>query len=439
MYATCSPVQEQTPAARALYKSKVIKMQFGKTKLASIPTNIWNDPKFKKLSAPAANAQFLLLRIMAAPETDKIPGLVSTSLEHLAYSLGWSVEDTRRCWKEIEDVGMGVADWDAGLVWITDAVLKNPPKNLNAVRGWWRQFDALPKCGLLYQAWWKIGQTLALRGETWHEAFRFASDVIFAGAYSGDEFSDIHACFGNRIIDFSKFFQRNPPAKDVQTSSSPPPLHGQSTESPPHISESPPHPPPNIELFPQEQAPPPKKKKLKSPSNSLPEGYEKIVQALNDADKIAWDGIERKYVIRTTLGKNQRQCVEKILSDGFSIDDIVLAIRRKGEDAYRAPMYINKDTGIEHSNRALVSLEHLARGGKMDYYLRRDELDEHRKGQAKKNVPMTLEEHKKKMAENVEELKKSLSPEELAKLLPPKKTREEALAMVRSHVLHLHR
>ena len=434
MYATCSPVQEQTPAARALYKSKVIKMQFGKTKLASIPTNIWNDPNFRKLSAPAANAQFLLVRLMSAPETDKIPGLVSTSIEHLAYSLGWSVEDTRRCWKEIEDVGMGVADWDAGLVWLPDAILKNSPKNLNTVRGWWRQFDALPKCGLLYQAWWKIGETLALRGETWHEAFRFASDVIFAGAYSGDEFADIHACFGNRVIDFSKFLSKKPPPPQATTPTGATSSRVEEERPPP--SNSPPDGGPEPyagnhgELFSPELAPSSTKKTLKKGGAPANDTYEKVVNALNDADKIVWDGADRKYITRKKLKTNQKKCVDKILREGYSIDDIVKVILRKGEDAYRRPMYTDRE-GNEHSNCALVSLEHIARPGKMDYYLRQDELDEHKKPKNKKSGPMTLEEHRKRAAETRKELEKNLSPEELQRIAP-KYTREEALRLLRT-------
>jgi len=176
-------------AAQESCKNQVI--PFRKRKQAKILTHTWHDKKFKKLSAPTPNAQTLWIRLMTAPEIDRIPGLFFITIQHLAHTLGWSVEDTHRCWQEIEKEEMGFADWDAGLVWIPQGILHNPPTNPNVVKGWWKHWDNLPECGLLYQAWMKLGELVALRGPKWHDAFKQASDIIFEGEASELTANDI--------------------------------------------------------------------------------------------------------------------------------------------------------------------------------------------------------------------------------------------------------
>lgn len=430
MFEMQSHVQSIRPQVHGPYKDRIIKMKFRKSKQVKVATNTWNDPKFRQLSAPNPNGQTLWWRLTVSPERDRIPGLISITLEQLAHSLGWGVEETRRCWKEIEDIGWGVADWDAGLVWLPTLIFQNSPNNPNMIKGWWRHFDELPKCGLLYQAWWKIGELLALRGGKWHEAFQEASDIIFEGAYSGDEFADIHACFGNRILDFSKFREQKPPPPQAP----PPPKPTPPAEEQPPASESPPEEDPgpcaakNQELFPQEQGPPPTKKKSTHKDASFNKDYAKVAKALDEADKIAWEGSKRIHIPRQKLGTNQKKHIEKVLREGYSVDDLVKVILRKGEDAYRVPFYTDRD-GNEQSNRALVTLEHVTRPGKMDYYLRRDELDNHKKPK-KKNTntrPITLEEYNEAMAARptTSNMKHSL----------PKYTEEEAFELARSVML----
>lgn len=62
---------------------------------------IWNDARFRALSAPPPNGQTLFLRLLTGPELGTIPGLFSIGEAALAEALGWPLEGFRKAFAEL--------------------------------------------------------------------------------------------------------------------------------------------------------------------------------------------------------------------------------------------------------------------------------------------------------------------------------------------------
>ncbi len=137
-------------------------------------TSLWADRKFRELTAPPPNAQTLWIYLLAGEHTDQIPGLARVGEAGLAEALGWSVEDLRRCWREIEAQGMAKADWNARVVWLPNAVRYNAPENPNVVTSWARAWVAIPECALKDEARAALLEHMKARGRGFVRAFEHA-------------------------------------------------------------------------------------------------------------------------------------------------------------------------------------------------------------------------------------------------------------------------
>jgi len=143
-----------------------------------VTRRMWNDDKFRKLSAPPPNGQTLWLRLLTGPELGVIPGLFAAREGGLADALGWPLEGFREAMAEVMGHGIGEAmakaDWEAGLVWVPNAVKHNPPASLNVVRGWGAAFQELPDSPLKAEAYEALMAYLMARGEAWAKAWAMA-------------------------------------------------------------------------------------------------------------------------------------------------------------------------------------------------------------------------------------------------------------------------
>src|SRR5262249_41516112 len=97
------------------------------------------------------------------PQNTSLPGLFRASEVVLADELGWPLEDFRRCWAEIEGVGMARADWKARVVWVPNAVKYNEPANPNVVKSWADLLGEVPDCPLKAEACQALAGYLAAR------------------------------------------------------------------------------------------------------------------------------------------------------------------------------------------------------------------------------------------------------------------------------------
>jgi hypothetical protein len=89
-----------------------------------------------------------------------------------ADSMGWSVESFRQSFRELFVAGLAKADWEAGLVWVPNAVTYNEPQNPNVVKSWADAWAELPECQLKSQAFTELCVYLDGRGKSFAEVFR---------------------------------------------------------------------------------------------------------------------------------------------------------------------------------------------------------------------------------------------------------------------------
>jgi hypothetical protein len=138
---------------------------------SKVTRRMWNDERFRALSAARPNAQTLWLRLLCGPELGVIPGLFAAREAGLADALGWTLAAFRRCWKEIEAQGMATADWRAGIVWVHNAADHNPPSSPNVVKGWREALVELPECDVKRQAVSSLTEWLKACGKAWLDPF----------------------------------------------------------------------------------------------------------------------------------------------------------------------------------------------------------------------------------------------------------------------------
>lgn len=134
---------------------------------SKVTRRMWDDEQFRQLSAAPPNAQTLWQRLLTGPELGCIPGLYAARLGGLADALGWSIEDTKEKWAEIESKRMAFADWRAGLVWVPKAIRHNGPSSPNTVVAWRKAANQLPECALRAKAFLGISEFLTEMGPDW--------------------------------------------------------------------------------------------------------------------------------------------------------------------------------------------------------------------------------------------------------------------------------
>src|SRR5262249_53384231 len=89
-----------------------------KLRYRKLGLHTWSDANFRGLSGQAPSAQTLYLYLLLGPHTTSLPALSQGGEAARAGSRGWSLEDFRRGWAEIESRAMARADWKARVVWV---------------------------------------------------------------------------------------------------------------------------------------------------------------------------------------------------------------------------------------------------------------------------------------------------------------------------------
>ena len=138
---------------------------------SKVTRRIWGDAKFKALTE---GAKLLFFRLLTAPESTTIPGVVLVRKSALAEDMGWTVETVSKRFGELFRNGMAMVDWDAGLVWLPNAITHNSPENPNMVKGWAAPWKELPDSGLISV----IHQGLSEHMETLSEPFRNGFETV---------------------------------------------------------------------------------------------------------------------------------------------------------------------------------------------------------------------------------------------------------------------
>lgn len=145
-----------------------------------VATRMWGDERFRQLSAPKPNGQTLWVYLLTGPHTTAIPGLFSAGESSLAEAIGWPQAAFRRCFTEIVDQGMALADWKARVIWIPKAVLYNAPESPNVIKAWRAASDQIPECDLKRRGLKQLEAFLQGFGEGFRQAFRQAFSQVSA-------------------------------------------------------------------------------------------------------------------------------------------------------------------------------------------------------------------------------------------------------------------
>lgn len=143
---------------------------------------LWSDDRFMAFSRPQPNAQTLWLYFLTGPRTTPLPGLVCAREAVMADDLGWDLNAFRIAYREVNQVGLVVADWDAGVVVLQKALFDGSGKPRNTTKptspkhliGWARWFKLVRECPLKYEYLRQL-ETLAIAlGKAFEIAYRDA-------------------------------------------------------------------------------------------------------------------------------------------------------------------------------------------------------------------------------------------------------------------------
>lgn len=141
---------------------------------SKVSRRMWNDESFRALSSPQPNGQSLFQRLLTGPELTNIPGCIPAFDAGMARALRWDVEGFLKAFEELFAQGMAKADWEAGLIWVPNAIKHNEPDNPNIVLSWQTAWEELPDCDLKLEAWERLYAYVKGKGESWVSAFERA-------------------------------------------------------------------------------------------------------------------------------------------------------------------------------------------------------------------------------------------------------------------------
>lgn len=118
-----------------------------------VKITMWDDPRFRALSALPPSGQSLFIYLLTGPFTGIIPGLFKAGRAAMAEELGWDGEAFDLALGEAMTLGLVKFDAKARLFWLPNAAKHNPPGSINVVKSWGRAFELLPDCDLKLEAW----------------------------------------------------------------------------------------------------------------------------------------------------------------------------------------------------------------------------------------------------------------------------------------------
>lgn len=149
---------------------------------SKVSRRVWNDARFRSLSAPPPNGQTLWLRLLTGPELTVIPGVIPAGEAGLAEAIGWDLEGFREAFREVFREGLAEADWKARLIWVPKAIEHNDPESPNVVKSWAIAWDEVPECDLKIVIWQALHDHMQTKGGSWFTAFNEACPKPFGKA-----------------------------------------------------------------------------------------------------------------------------------------------------------------------------------------------------------------------------------------------------------------
>lgn len=135
-----------------------------------IDAGMWGDEKFRKLSRPNPCGQFLWIYLLTGDHAEGLPGLYIIGEAALAEALGWSVEELRVAIHELETLGMALADFNARVIYLPNALRYQGPDNSKQLKSWDKAFRRIPECELKNLWLQKLTEFAENKGKPYIEA-----------------------------------------------------------------------------------------------------------------------------------------------------------------------------------------------------------------------------------------------------------------------------
>lgn len=188
-------------------KRATLKDEAAQSRYRRLSTRMWNDRRVRALGHPGPHPTYLFLYLLTNPATTGVPGLFRARDIALAMDLGWDLASFREAFAALEQQGMAEADWEAGLVWLPNAVKHDPPASPNVVVSWGKIVrNDMPECRLLLRAITRIREQLEQLFER-PDGFLEAFGKAFPEAFTKGLAEAFTEGFGEA---FPEVFQTNP-------------------------------------------------------------------------------------------------------------------------------------------------------------------------------------------------------------------------------------
>jgi hypothetical protein len=129
------------------------------------PVNItvWSDRRFLSLSD---NGKLLWLFFLSTPNTCSIPGVIIGGEAALAEQIGWSVEQYRMGYIELEARGLRIRS-EGRVTYLSNALKHQKPAGPKAIKGMAKIWDDIPEGSLKDQIW----EDLKIATKSWSGVF----------------------------------------------------------------------------------------------------------------------------------------------------------------------------------------------------------------------------------------------------------------------------
>lgn len=132
---------------------------------------MWADAKFRSLSAIPPCGQGLWIWLLTGPQTTRMPGVFSAGRAGMAEQIRWPQKHFDDAWGQVSAAGMVMADLDAPLVFVPNALRYNMPASPNVITSWRSVWQAFPECGLKHTIWLTFRDELEAFSTAFGEAF----------------------------------------------------------------------------------------------------------------------------------------------------------------------------------------------------------------------------------------------------------------------------
>lgn len=139
-----------------------------------IDVRIWGDAKFRALTRLKPSGQALFLYLLTNPSTNVIPGLYKAGSAGMAEELNWSIEELINSLNEVISQGLVIADLNARVIFIPNAIKYNKPQSPNVITSWALNWDEIPECELKLHAYNVLKDFVYGLGNAYIKAFHKA-------------------------------------------------------------------------------------------------------------------------------------------------------------------------------------------------------------------------------------------------------------------------